>query len=840
MVAFLQDVRFGFRLFRHQPGFAIVAILVLALGISATTTMFSLVNGLALKPRPGAGESLISVYSKHRTEPDTFRGFSYPEFSDLRARTDVFASLTAHLPAMAGISEGDQTRRAFIDITSKDLFETFQVPLLMGRAFSEQEERPRAGIPVTVLSYKGWTRMGAPVDVLSRTVRVNQRDYAIVGVASAGFTGPIAMVSPELWVPLGMYHEVANDFADDRSTGTLADRGNHQLVIFGRLRDGVSSTAAQSQLEAHAAAVSETHPETSRDYTLTMGSLPRFAVSTRPVDDTAVSLVGMSLVAMAGLVLMVAALNLANMQLARASSRRKELAIRLSIGGGRWRVARQVLVEGLLLSLMGGALAIVVSWAAMRAILSGMSGLLPVEIALTPEPDLRVFLATFAFAVAGTLISGLGPALLAARTDVLPALKEQGGEMPVDRRWRFATRHLLVMGQLALSLALLTTAGAFVRAAVVAAGVDPGFSLDRGINAGIDVSLAGYTRAQGTELYGRAVERLRQTPGVTGAAVATLIPFGDVTERATIQRPGAVVRASDPTADTALTLAVAVGVSDGYFPALGLSLVRGRDFTAAETRSATAPAVAIIDAGLATRLYGDEDPLGRQLQINRGLDTAPDVLEIIGIAPPIRHDMAETTPSPHVYRPYARAYRSGAVLHVRTRDGVDEAALLPVIRRELRDLDARLPVTSLETGPMYRARNPMLWIVRTGATVFALFGVVALFMAALGIYGVKAYMVSRRTREIGIRMALGATARDVMTLVVRDGLGLAITGLVLGLGLSFLVVQSVGAMIFGGGGFDLPIVGAAFLTLAAAALFANLIPARRATAVPPTVALRNS
>ncbi len=838
MRSLLQDVRFGLRLFGRQPGFTLVAVLVLALGISATTTMFSLVNGLMLRPRLGAGESLISVYSKHRTEPDTFRGFSYPDFADLRARQDIFASLTAHLPAMAGISEGDQTRRTFIDITSRDLFDTFNVPLAMGRAFSDLEERPRADIPVAILSHRAWVRMGSPDDVLSRTVRLNQRDYAVIGVAAEGFTGPIAMVTPELWVPLGMYHEVANDFADDRSTGTLADRTNHQLILFGRLRDDVSVDRLPALLDAHAAAMSQTYPEVSRDYTLTTGGLSRFSVSTQPVDDTAVSLVGFSLVAMAGLVLMVASLNLANMQLARAASRRKELAIRLSIGGGRWRVARQVLVEGLLLSLAGGAIAMVISWAAMRAVLSSVAGLLPIEVALSPAPDARVFLATFAFALVGTLISGLGPALLAARTDVLPALKEQAGELPVDRRRRFATRHLLVMGQLALSLALLTTAGAFVRAALVAADVDPGFSLDRGIHAGIDVSLAGMSRAQGTEVYGRVVERMRETPGVTGAAVASLIPFGDVLQRTTVQRPGGVIRPSDPEAVTGLTSAVAVGVSEGYFPALGLNLLAGRDFTASEVRSAEAPAVGIVDQALATRLFGDDNPIGRQLQVNRGLTEAPELVTIVGLAPPIRQDMAEAAPSPHLYRPYPQNYRSGAILHVRTQAGVDEASFLPTVRRLLRDVEPRLPVVSLETGPMYRERNPMLWIIRTGAVAFGAFGLIALFMAALGIYGVKAYLVSRRTREIGVRMALGATARQVTGLVMRDGLGLTITGLVLGLGLSFLTVRAVGSMIFGGGGFDLPIVGAAFVTLGAAALLANLIPARRATRVAPTVALR--
>ena len=837
MTSLLQDIRLSLRLFQRQPGFAFVAVLVLGLGIGANTTIFSLVNTLVLKPRLGAGEELVSIYSKDRTEPDTFRSFSYDNFSDLRARTEIFASLSAHNPALVGISEGDGTRRTFIDITTADLFDTFNVPLLMGRSFTREEERPGADIPVAILSHLGWTRMGMPADAVGRTIRINQRHFTIVGVAPEGFSGTTSLVSPELWVPTGVYQSVVNDFSDNRKS-SLSDRQHHALIVFGRLRPGLTMEGAAPLLAAAGRAMEAGHPDVNKNQDLIGGQLSRFSVSTSPVDDSAISILVTSLLVMSGIVLLVASLNLANMQLARAGARRKEFAIRLAIGGTRFRLVRQLITEGLMLSFAGGALAVFIAWSAMRALLNGMSGLLPILMNIDPTPDWRIFAATLVFAVAGTLMSSLGPALASARTDVLPELKENAGEMRVSRRRRFATRNLLVMGQLALSLTLLTTAGAFVRAAVIAADVDPGFSFDRGIHANFDTSLASYDEPRALALYGQIVERMRQLPCVTSAGLATQIPFGEFNESSRVQKAGPVIGPADPSHAARTASAVTMGISADYFGALGLSLLRGRTFTEAEWSSTGGRQVGIIDEALATHLFGAEDPIGRLVQMNHGDNSPPDVIEVVGIAPPITHQMEEDRPEPHLYRPYAQNFRASAYLHLQT-TARDEAAMLPALRSLIRGIDAQLPVITLETGPMVRERNAMLWIVRAGAALFAVFGAVALFMAALGIYGVKAYLVSRRTREIGIRMALGATTRDVLSLVMRDGLTLTAVGLVVGLGLSAIAVRGIGGFLFGGASFDAPIVGAALAVLGAAALVASWIPARRATRIAPTTALRS-
>lgn len=838
MTAFIQNVRFGLRLFSRQPGFALIAVLILAVGIGANTTMFSLVNELILKPRPGAGEQLVQVFSKHRTEPDSFRTFSYDNFSDLRARTDVFASLTAHNPAMVGITEGETTRRAFIDITTGDLFKTFDIPLALGRSFTLDEEEPGAEIPVTIISHPVWERMGSPRDIPGRILRINQRDFTVIGVAPKGFSGTTVMVTPELWLPTGVYDSMVNDFASDNVVGTLRDRRHHALIVYGRLREGLDIKTAAPGLQTISAAMESAFPVENKDQDLVIERTSRLGISTSPIDDGPVTMVGVSLLVMSGIVLLIAALNLANMQLARGSARAKEFAIRLSMGGSRAQVVRQLMTESLLISVVAGGVALLIATAAMRAFVSGMNGLLPVMLTVETSPDARVFLATLAFAALGTIVSSLGPALAASRADVLPALKEQAGELPVRRGSRIPVRHVLVMGQLALSLTLLTTAGAFVRGAWVAAGVDPGFSLDRGIHVGLDTSLAGYDRPRASAAYAEVLDHVRRIPSVTHVSLGSLMPFGEVTESAAIQQPGPVRRASDPDYDTAVTSATAQSVMQDYFPSLGLSLLRGRDFTHAEVTAAGTPGVAIIDEVLAARVFGTEDPLGRQMQINRGQDAEPELVQVVGIAPAILHQMNEEKPGAHVYRPHAQRFRSGMTLHVATTTP-DESSLLPAVRTALRNADAQLPVITLETGTMFRERNAMLWIVRTGARVFTIFGIVALVMATLGIYGVKAFLVSRRTREIGIRVALGATSRDVTTLVLRDGVATTIGGLVIGLGLSFVAVQGIGSLLFDGGGFDLPIVAVAFVTLTAAGLAANLIPARRATRVSPTVALRN-
>ena len=841
MRTFVQDLRYGLRLLRRQPGFSLVAVLVLGLGIGANTTIFSLVNVLALKPRVGDVDRLVSLYSRDRVEPDTYRGFSFPNFADLRSRTDVFAALAAHTPVVVGVTENDATRRAFVDVVTADYFTTFNAPLAAGRGFTADEERPGADVPVTVISHQMAQRLGGAASAIGSQVRINQRDFTVIGVAAPGFGGTSAMIAWELFLPTGVYDTISNDFMRDGLPAQLASRTHHNLFLVGRLRDGLASTTAAPALDVVSRAMEQAYPVENKNQVLEVTPVSRLSISTNPEPDGMLSMLSAVLLSMSGVVLLIASLNLTNMLLARGGARRKEFAVRLAIGGSRLRLVRQLLTESLVLSLIGGAVALLLSTSALRLLVSQMEGRLPIQIAINPAPDWRVFAAMFAFAALATMLFGLGPGLSLARTRALPELKEAGGEMPV-RRSRFAARHLLVMAQLAFSLALLTAGGLFVRGAAMGAALDPGFTFDRGVLAQIDGSLAGYNQAQSMDVYARAIERLRRVPGVSAVAAASLMPFGEIQETRGAQLPGPRVKPSDADAKANLINATNTVVTADYFTSLGLSLVRGRDFTAAEVASGGAP-VAIIDENLARQLFSGADPVGRQLQLNNRDDSvAPDLVEIVGIAPPILQQMTDQQPGPSIYRPLAQDYRSGLTLHLWTTAGTPaaEAAMLPAVRQALREVDARLPVVTLETRPMFRDRNPMLWILRVAAAIFMAFGACALFMAALGIYGVKAYLVSRRTREIGIRMALGATARDVVRLVISDGLALTITGLIAGLGLSALVTTAIGSLLFQGTGFDAPVVGAAFATLLAASVLAAWLPARRATRIEPQSAIRVS
>ena len=854
MVSLLQDLRFGFRLLGRNPGFTAVAALVLALGIGANTAMFTLVNSLVLKPRPGVpDEALAGVYSRDRTAPDAYRAFSYPNFADLRDR-GLFASLTGHTFAMAGLTEGDSLRRVFVNIATGSFFETFGVPLELGRTFSAEEERPGADIPVAILSYNSWKRLGGRPDVLGTHVRLNGRDFAVIGVAPRGFGGSMTLVAPELWLPTGVYDTLSNDFIRDGLPATLGDRRHHALIVVARLHDGATIETVAAALDGAGRQLEQAYPGENARQALIMARLPRMSVSTSPQDDSELGTLSILLFSMSGLVLLVASLNLANMLLARGAGRQKEFAIRLAIGGSRWRIARQLLTESLALSLVGGALAMVVAWAGTQTIVSSLSPKLPVAISLETAPDLRVLVATIAFCVASSVCFGLAPAWRHARADALPALKAYAGEATA-RRSRFATRHVLVMAQLALSLVTLTAAGLFVRAALESAHADPGFTFERGLLANVDLSLAGRSREQSVQFYERALARLRQMPGVESASLGSLMPFGEFTVSRGIQKAGAPIRRGEATSSMTLgggdaaTFEIAPGLIDAvttgigadYFRTLGVAVTRGREFIAAEELADAEARIAIIDEPLAEALFGRGNPVGEMVQYSiRDTDEIVQ-LRVVGVVGPVRHQLLERRMRPHLYTPLGQDFRASVFMHVRTTatSAEGETAMLPLVRRELLAVDPAVPILTLETRPMYRDRNFVLWTLRAGANTFMTFGLLALFMSAIGVYGVKAYLVARRTREIGVRIALGATSRGVVRLVLRDGAVLAICGIAAGLVLSVIAGGLIRNLLFGDGRFDAVVVGSASLVLVIAVLAASGFPAWRATRIAPTRALRS-
>ncbi len=854
MTSFLQDLRLGFRLLFRQRGFTAVAVLVLALGIGANTAVFTLVNALVLKPRPGVPDAeLAGVYSRDRTQPDAYRAFSYPNYADLRARTDLFASLTAHNFSLVGMAEGDGTRRVFVDIATGNFFDTFGVRLARGRSFTAEEDRPGADIPVTILSHVAWQRLGGGDDVLQRTVKLNGREFNVIGVAPPGFGGSMVLISPELWLPTGVYDTLASDFVKEDAAAKLADRRHHTLILVARLRPGTTIASVAPALDAVGAQLEQAYPGENKDQALMMAPLARLSVSTSPETDGELGVVAVLLFSMSGLVLLVASLNLANMLLARGSARRKEFAVRLALGGSRGRIVRQLLTESVALSLAGGVLATFVAWWATRLIATSLAPRLPVVIQLDTTPDLRILAVTVIFCLVSALCFGLGPAWRHARTDALPELREQAGEAVNRRRSRLTTRHVLVMGQLALSLVTLTAAGLFVRAALESATADPGFTFERGIMANVDPTLAGRDRDATRQFYARALARLRGLPGVESASLGSIMPFGEFTEGRNVQKAGAPLRPGDAVtsmtigggneADTVegLVDAVTTIVGADYFKTMGLAVTHGREFTAIEESAASDARVAIIDETLARKLFGNGNAIDQPVQysLRQGQETV--VLRVVGVVAPTHHQLLERQMRAHLYTPFGQDFRSSMFLHLRTSapTAEAEAAMLPGVRREILALDPTLPIVSLETRPMFRDRNLVLWMLGAGANMFLTFGALALFMSVVGVYGVKAFIVARRTREIGIRVALGATGGDVMRLVVREGLVLSALGLAVGLGLSVVAGGAIRSLLFGDSRFDAPVVLGAAVVLTAAAVLASWIPARRASRIAPTLALRS-
>ncbi len=837
-----QDLRFGARMLIKNPGMTAVAVLVLAMGIGANTAMFSLVNAFLLRPLAVQNpEELVTLHSRNTKRPD-WRAFSYPNYVDLRERNTVFSSLMAHNLAMVGLEEGDNTRRVFADIVSQNYFEMFGVRPFRGRPFSLAEERPGSNIPVVIVSYQHWKKTGRDPDLVGKTLRVNGRPFTVIGIMPEEFTGVMAMMSPEISLPLGVYESVINDlFAGGKRS--LADRNNHCLFLVGRLKPDMTAAKAGTEMALLASQLERAYPAENREQTIVLSPLSRMSVSTSPSSNKDLTTTAILITAMASVVLLIACLNLANMLLARCTARRKEFAIRLSLGAGGGRILRQLLTEGLLLSLVGGAAGLLLAGWGTSLLVNSMQALLPLEIVFHSGPDPRVLAAMFGFCLLSTLMFGFGPAWKLSRSEIISDLKQHASEDKTgSRRQRFfAPRNILVLAQMSLSLVLLAAAGLFVRSALEAARIDPGFNLDNAILVELDPSLAGYSDARGRELYRLVMERLRSLPGVESAGLAQTVPFGMISMGRDVHK-AEELNTPDDKSGSVKSFGVRTNVvSADYFRSMGLRILRGRDFNPGEAETGSAAPAAVVDEILVKRLYPGEDPLGRRIYLGKPEPgEKPKILEIVGVVTSLRERLTEHEPEPHVFTPFAQGYQPNMNIHLRIADRgrESEATLLNTIRRELRAIDERLPILALKTLRGHFEGCIDLWIVRTGARLFTIFGALALFLSVVGVYGVKAYTVARRTHEIGIRMALGATASNVQWLVLSEGLAMTGVGVAMGLTLAAGVGRLLSSMLYGVNPWDPVIFSTTPAVLAVATLLACYIPAQRAARVDPMVALR--
>jgi predicted permease len=834
----MQDFRYGLRAFLRTPGFSIVAVLVLALGIGANSAMFTLVNAMLFRPLSGRAGELVGLFSHDRTKPDSYRAFSYPNYADIREKNTVFAGLMAHTFALVGVPAGDTTRRSFVEMVSSNYFATLAVPLAAGREFNAAEERPGANIPVVIVNYERWRDAGFSADFIGRTVTINARQFTVVGVAPRGFTGTMALVAPEFWLPLGTFDTVVNDIFKNRGAG-LGDRMNHALILAGRLKDGVTLASAAPALDTLARQMAAAFPAENKDQALTVNPLPRMSTSTEPQSDGPLATATALLMGMSAVVLLIACLNIANMLLARGMARRREIAVRLALGGRPARIVRQLLTESLTLAIAGGVVGLVLSFWAMKLLVATLVPLLPLSLEFTPRPDAAVLAVTMAFAVLSTLTFGLGPAVKLSRVDVVSDLKNL--DALARRRGRFGwfgARNLLVIGQIGLSLALLVTGGLFARGAMNAATADPGFKYERILLASMDPALAGFEEPRTRALYRSVLERVRNIPGIEAAAMTSIVPFGEFQEGRPVERIGGAPATMAGRSPSYMI------IGTDYFEALGLTMLRGREFTMAEEESPEAPRVAIINEPLARQLFPNEDPLGQMIRIARnedepaGVDFEP--MQVVGVAPGLRQSLFDQAPTPHLYVPYGNHFRSGMHLHVRVAQSGPqaEAAALAALRTELRSADDRLPVLELTAMQGFHDRSLGLWGVRMGGRLLTTFGALALILAVVGVYGVKSYVVSQRTREIGIRMALGARPMSVLWLVLREGVWLAAIGVVVGLPLAAIAGSALSGLLYQVSPLDPVIYAIAPAILATAAVAACYLPARRATHIMPLTALR--
>ena len=830
-----QDLRHSARLFARTPGFTLTAVVVLALGIGVNTAVFTAMNTLLFEPigGPAPGE-LVGVFARDAGPKGGYRPFSYPDYRDLSAAarsSPVFASLMAQGMVTVGVTEGSVTRKTYACLASSSYFETLGVRLPAGRGFHQAEETSSAQ-PVVVVSRAYWERHGGETS-LGRQIIVNNRALTIVGAVPKGFSGTTALISPELWIPLGAAPLLGPDVAAAEGPGT--DRLRRSLMVVGRLRPGLSLDAAGPLVAPLASRLREAAPLENKDLEVVAGPLSRFSLGAGPRDDTEVAGVFLFLAGMSAIVLLIACLNLANMMLARGSARGREVAIRLAVGGSRARVIRQLMTESMLLSSAGAALGLAVSIGGTALLFRNLSSVLPLPVVFEPAPDLRTLGAAAVISTLATIAFGLGPALAMAKGEILAPLKHRADRASVA--WRgVPVRNLLAVGQLALCLALLTAAGLFVRGAFAAGTADPGFPLERGLVASTDASLAGYDEGRGREAYRLVMSRVRGMPGVESASIASAVPLG-------LEGSFNAVRRSGEGKPEDAVAAATVIVGCGYFRTVALPLLRGRDFTSAEEVSGSASRPAIVDLPMAQRLWPGEDPLGRRIQLDAG--DSPDgewsaPLEVVGVVAGVRDSLFDKTLSPHVYLPFGSEYRAAMHVHARLRssDPAAASAAIAEVRREIRAADAGLPVLSLKTLVDHRDTSVFVWMARASAQVFLAFGLSALVLAVLGVYGVKAYLVSRRTHEIGIRTALGATRLDVLALVLRDGMWLTVGGLLAGGVLALALSKVLAAWVYGVTGIEPAVLLAAALILGGAALLACYLPARRAMAVAPSVALR--
>ena len=808
----INDIRYALRMIVKTPTFTVLAMLALALGVCANTTIFSFINGLLLRPLTGIKdpESVVGVYTSDYSS-GLYGASSYPDYVDFRNQADAFENLAAYTQTVLNATGETEAERLRGVIVTGNYFEVLGVKAQLGRPLQALDEQPSNEQPVVISDGLWQRRFSADASVVGQTLRLNGKPYTIVGVTDPSFGGLRLGLPPEFWLPM-------TTASEDATSG----RGDRGLELTGRLKPGVTPQQAQTQLTTIAARLAQAYPQTNLG-TLERPNEPRPITVVResrvePRAQIAIWRVSLLLFAVVGLVLLIACANVANLLLVRASVRRREIAVRLALGASRSRLIRQLLTESLLLALLGGALGLLLTqWTARM-----LPGFFPANDAngLDLSLDWLVFVFNLGVTLLIAVLFGLAPALQSTRINLLPSLKDEAG-VQGQRSRRIGLRDALVVSQLALSLVLLVGAALFVRSLRNAISFDPGFVAQNLLIASIETRGASLNKQQGQAFYQQAVERAGSLPGVQAVTLTAIAPLGGGGQRRGVEFEGYQPQKNEDTE----TNTNVIGLN--YFSTMGIPVVAGRDFNAQDREGG--PSAVIVNEEVARRYYGG-NALGKRLKI--GSDSP--FSEIVGVVRNAKYRNLREQSLPFIYIPLGQEHHAGMVLMVRTAG--DPAALVASVRSEMRALNKDVPVFSVQT--MEERIGGQLAADRMIAVLLSVFAGGALLLAAIGIYGVMGYAVAQRTHEIGIRIALGAEQRDILRLVLGQGVLLILIGAGVGLALAFAATRVLQSLLFGVSATDPLTFAVVLLVLVGVALLACYLPARRATKVDPLVALR--